>query len=128
MGLFSFLSQLAQEGYSSQEDSTRKRRSESVGGLEWPSRREVTFLQVAVVILRYSVRCEAKVHTAYCIMRNISQSTPKTTIQKQAKRLTKVTKNQLVSVRIVIFHNFLQIILAKFPHLECAVFCVGRER
>ena len=51
IGLFSFLSQLAQEGYSSQEDSTRKRRSESVGGLEWPSRREVTFLQVAVVIL-----------------------------------------------------------------------------
>ena len=30
-------------------------------------------------------------------------------------------------MRIVIFHNFLQIILAKFPHFGCAVFCVGRE-
>ena len=45
MGLFSLRSQLAQEGNSSEEDSTRKRSSESVGGTEWPSRSEVTFLQ-----------------------------------------------------------------------------------
>ena len=45
IGLFSFLSQLAQEGYSSEEDSTRKRSNESVGGTEWPSRRDVTFLK-----------------------------------------------------------------------------------
>ena len=44
IGLFSFLSQFAQEGYSSEEDSTRKRRRESVGGTECPSRNEVIFL------------------------------------------------------------------------------------
>ena len=44
IGLFSFLSQLAHEGNSSEEDSTRKRKRESVGGTEWPSRNEVTFL------------------------------------------------------------------------------------
>merc|ERR1719150_1556227 len=46
MGLFSLRSQLAQEGNSSEEDSTRKRSSESVGGTEWPSRSEVTFPQM----------------------------------------------------------------------------------
>ena len=45
MGVFSLRSQLAQVGYSSEEDSTRKRRSESVGGTEWPSLSWVTFLR-----------------------------------------------------------------------------------
>ena len=61
IGVFSLRSQLAQEGNSSEEDSTwwhtwvrwqalstinptRKRRSESVGGTVWPSLSEVTFL------------------------------------------------------------------------------------
>ena len=45
MGVFSFLSQLAQEGNSSDEFSTKNRSKESVGGTECPSRKEVTLLK-----------------------------------------------------------------------------------
>ena len=51
MGLFSFLSQLAHFGNSSQVDSTRKRSKWSEGGSEWPSRRGVNFLQKRISIL-----------------------------------------------------------------------------
>ena len=46
IGLFSFLSQLAHFGISSQVDSTRNRSKWSEGGSEWPSRRGVNFLQI----------------------------------------------------------------------------------
>ena len=51
MGLFSFLSQLAHFGNSSQVDSTRKRSKWSEGGSEWPSRRGVNFLQKRISIV-----------------------------------------------------------------------------
>lgn len=54
MGLFSFLSQLAHFGNSSQVDSTRKRSKWSEGGSEWPSRRGVNFLQKRISILAYA--------------------------------------------------------------------------
>ena len=51
MGLFSFLSQLAHVGNSSQVVSTRNRSRVSEGGSEWPSRRGVNFLQENVKII-----------------------------------------------------------------------------
>ena len=127
MGLFSFLSQLAQEGYSSLEDSTRKRRSESVGGLEWPSLREVTFLQVEIVITLkckvWGARCIANIYVDQFL--KALQHIPKVTPKEKLKRLRDRQKLQKSFV-IVMLNNF---IIGKCSVFECVVFlCKVRER
>ena len=51
IGLLAFLSQLAQEGKSSQVDSTRNRRRWSAGGRLCPSRKGVTFLKNWIICI-----------------------------------------------------------------------------
>lgn len=86
MGLFSFLSQLAHFGISSQVDSTRNRSKWSEGGSEWPSRKGVDFLkdQILLISLRIIFSfCRDSEKVIWLLISNLCKSS----IKKSMKSL-----------------------------------------